>query len=112
MGVIGPRGRHPEDVPLPPKLSLVATQRHDLADALVRKADVGDQYAVGQPRERLVRRIGVDRRQALEVARVQCLEQVERLGTAYLPDQGPVGEVRRSTTASYCFSSRMGRALS
>jgi hypothetical protein len=54
----------------------VKRERDRFADAAMRQADVGGQHAVRQPRQRLLRRVRVDRRQAAEMPRVQRLEQV------------------------------------
>ena len=55
------------------------------------KPDVRRQHAVRQARERLLGGVRVNRAQAAEMAGVQRLQQVERLGAAHLADQDAIG---------------------
>jgi hypothetical protein len=63
------------------------------ADAAVWQTDVRGQHAMGEPRQRLLSRVRVDRAEASEVAGIERLQQVERLGTTHLSDEDSIGPV-------------------
>ena len=59
----------------------------------MRQSNVRGEHAVRQSRQRLLRRVRMDSAQAALVAGVERLEQIERLGPAYLADENPVRAV-------------------
>ena len=71
----------------------VHRQRDGLANALVGKAHVGRQDAVGQARQCLFGGVRVDGGQTAQVAGVERLQQVERFAAAHLTHQDPIGPV-------------------
>ena len=70
-------------------------QRDGFADAAMRKPDVGGQDAVRQARQRLLGGVRVNRAEAAEMAGVERLQQVERLGAAHLADEDAIGSVSK-----------------
>src|SRR5919206_2665162 len=65
-------------------------ERYRFASAPMRQTDVRSQHAVRESGEGLLGAVGVDRRQASEVPRVECLEKVERLRAANLTNDDPI----------------------
>ena len=59
-------------------------KRYRFASAPMRQTDVRSEHAVGESGEGPLGAGGVDRRQASEVTRVECLEKVERFRAANL----------------------------
>src|ERR1700752_516804 len=66
-------------------------QRDGLARAEMRQTDVCSQDTMRKPRQRLLGVVRVNCSHAPEMARVQRLQEVERLRTADLPNEDPVG---------------------
>ena len=62
-----------------------------LRTARVRDVEARHRHHVLDPRQRVARRVGVDRRQRAVVAGVHRLQHVERLGAAHLADDDAVG---------------------
>ena len=60
-------------------------QGDGFADAAMGQAHVGGQDAMRQARQRLLGGIRVNRAEASEMARVERLEQIERLGATTSP---------------------------
>ena len=69
----------------------VERARDLLANRPQRQIDASGQHERLEPRERVARRVGVDRRQRALVAGVHRLEHVDRLGAANLADDDAVG---------------------
>ena len=69
----------------------VEGRRDLLADRLERQLDAAGQDERLDARERVARRVGVDRRERAVMARVHGLEHVDRLGATTLADDDAVG---------------------
>ena len=69
----------------------VERRRDLLPDRPHRQVEPGHQHHRLDTRERVARRVRVDRRERAVVAGVHRLEHVERLGAAHLADDDPVG---------------------
>ncbi len=69
---------------------MVNRQRNRFPRAAVRQADVGGQHAVPEPRQRLLRCVGVNGAETAKMPRVQRLQQIERLSAADFADQNAV----------------------
>jgi hypothetical protein len=62
-----------------------------LPKGLIRKLDAALQRAGGQPRQRLRRRIGMDRRQGAGVSGVQGLQQIEHSPATHVAHDDAIG---------------------
>src|SRR5262245_49600258 len=65
-------------------------ERYRFPSAPMRQTNVRSQHTVGESGEGLLGAVGVDRCQASEVTRVECLQKVERLRAANLTDDDPI----------------------
>src|SRR2546428_7318314 len=73
-------------------------QRDRLADACMWEPRRPGDYAVRQSCERLLGGIAMDSCHAAEVARVECLQQIECFGATYFTDDDAIRTVPQSRT--------------
>ena len=77
----------------------------------MRQPDIGGQDTVGQPRERLLGGVRVDRAQAAQVPGVERLEQIEGFGATHFAHQDAIRTMSQCSAQEVCDRDRRYRRL-